>query len=146
LVAVPRQSQWVDLFDARSGKLLAEILSREQAATFVRGLPEGLFFGGKGVLMASPDTAIAERKKGGYVEAKVPAFVRPLYHQDMYRPAENDYSAIDRNRLLWRLAPSGNAPAFADGAVVVHNFRFFFAIDAASGALRWAFNPPATRA
>ena len=28
--------------------------------------------------------------------------------------------------------------AFRDGLVFVHDFRFFFAIDAASGALRWA--------
>jgi outer membrane protein assembly factor BamB len=146
LVAVPRQSQWVSLFDARSGKLLAEILSREQAATFVRGLPEGLFFGSRGIFMASPETAIAESKRGGYVQAKLPTFVRPMYHQDMYRPAENDYSAIDRNRLLWRMAPAGPTPAFAGGTVVVHNFRFLFGIDAGTGALRWAFNQPRTDA
>jgi outer membrane protein assembly factor BamB len=146
LVAVPRQSQWVSLFDARSGRLLAEILSREQAATFVRGLPEGLFFGSRGIFMASPETAIAEQKRGGYTQAKLPAFVRPLYHQDMYRPAENDYSAIDRNKLLWRIAASGATPAFADGLVVVHNFRFFFGVDPATGELRWAFNQPRTDA
>ena len=143
LVAVPRQSQWVTLIDGRGGKVLADILSREQAATFVRGLPEGLFFGSRGVFMASDRTAIAERAKagdGGYLEAKVPEFVRPLYWHDMYRPAENDYSAIDRNRLLWRVQPTGVSARFTDNAVVVHNFRFFFSLDVGSGALRWAFN------
>jgi outer membrane protein assembly factor BamB len=143
LVAVPRQSQWVTLVDGRSGNVLADILSREQAATFVRGLPEGLFFGSRGVFMASDRTAVAERAKagdGGYLEAKVPEFIRPLYHHDMYRPAENDYSAIDRNRLLWRVQPTGVTARFTDNAVVVHNFRFFFSLDAGTGALRWAFN------
>jgi hypothetical protein len=142
-VAVPRQSQWVTLVDGRSGNVLADILSREQAATFVRGLPEGLFFGSRGVFMASDRTAVATRATagdGGYLEAKVPDFIRPLYHHDMYRPAENDYSAIDRNRLLWRVQPTGVTARFTDNAVVVHNFRFFFSLDAGSGALRWAFN------
>jgi outer membrane protein assembly factor BamB len=147
LVAVPRQSQWVTLVDAGSGQMLADILSREEAATFVRGLPEGLFFGSQGVFLTSEGTAIAERKSPGYLRAKLPPFVRPLYHHDMYRPAEIDYSAIDRNRLLWRVTPSGEgAAAFAGGAVVVHNFRFFFAVDAGSGQLRWAYNQPRTDA
>ena len=149
LVAVPRQSQWVTLLDARTGEVLADILSREQAATFVRGLPEGLFFGSRGVFVATEQTAIAEKKRagpGGYLEAKVPEFVRPLYHHDMYRPAENDYSAIDRNRLLWRVEPTGAAVSFTNGAVVVHNFRFFFALEAGTGALRWAYNQPRTDA
>jgi outer membrane protein assembly factor BamB len=141
LVVVPRQSQWVTLLDGKSGQLLADLLSREEAATFVRGLPEGLFFGSQGVFRASEQTAIARRKSSGYTQAKLPEFVRPLYHHDMYRPAENGYSAIDRNRLLWRGAPGRDAAAkFLDGLVVVHNFRFFFGIDAASGELRWAYN------
>jgi outer membrane protein assembly factor BamB len=146
LVVVPRQSQWVSLVDGQSGQVLAEILSREEAANFVRGLPEGLFFGSQGVFLASEKTAVAERKSPAYMRAQLPAFVRPLYHYDMYRPAEVDYSAIDRNRLLWRASPSGEGTAFAGGAVVVHNFRFFFALDAASGGLRWAYNQPRTDA
>ncbi len=146
LVVVPRQSQWVTLLDGPSGQVLADILSREEAASFVRGLPEGLFFGSQGVFLASGGTAVAERKSPAYMRATLPEFVRPLYHNDMYRPAEVDYSALDRNRLLWRATPQGEASAFARGAVVVHNFRFFFAIDAASGGLRWAYNQPRTDA
>jgi outer membrane protein assembly factor BamB len=146
LVAVPRQSQWVTLLDGRNGDVLAEILSRKQAASFVRALPEGLFFGSTGVYMASPATALADKTGTGYLEAKVPAFVRPLYSPDLYRRADNSYSAVDRNRLLWRARPSGEAVAFTDDAVVVHNFRFFFGLDAKSGDLRWAYNQPRTDA
>jgi outer membrane protein assembly factor BamB len=146
LVAVPRQSQWVTLIDGASGNVLAEILSRKQAATFVRPLPEGLFFGSSGIFMASPATALADKEGTGYLEAKVPSFVRPLYSPDLYRRGDGSYSAVDRNRLLWRVTPSGEAAAFSDGAVVVHNFRFFFALDAGTGKLRWAFNQPRTDA
>lgn len=140
LVAVPRQSQWVTLLDGRNGEVLAEILSRKQAATFVRALPEGLFFGSRGVFMASPATALADKEAEGYLEAKLPAFVRPLYNPDLYRRADGAYSAIDRNRLLWRVTPSGDAAAFKDDTVVVHNYRFFFALDPKTGGLRWAYN------
>jgi outer membrane protein assembly factor BamB len=145
LVAVPRQSQWVTLLD-RSGDVMAEILSRKEAATFVRALPEGLFFGSTGIFMASPATALADKAGPGYLEAKVPPFVRPLYNPDLYRRSDASYSAVDRNRLLWRVTPAGQAAKFSDGNVVVHNFRFFFAIDASSGALRWAYNQPRTDA
>ena len=58
----------------------------------------------------------------------------------MYRAEQGDYSALDRKHLVWRpiADPAGRRMAFRDGLVFVHDFRFFFAIDASSGALRWA--------
>jgi len=140
LVAVPVATQYVILHDAGTGAELARILSTEQSATFVRALPEGIFFGSKGVFRASVDTAKALRKSDGYAQATLPAFVRPIYAPDMYRPEQSDYSALDRKHLLWRPAadPAWRRMAFRDGLVVAHDFRFFFAIEAATGALRWA--------
>ncbi len=142
VVAVLRQTQYVTLIDGNDGDVMASILSREQEASFVKSLPEGLFFGSKGVYLASNRTSLGEKKSGLYLEAKTPAFVRPLYHHDMYRPEQGDYSALDRNRLLWRVDASGDTAAFAGGQVVVHSFRFFFGVDAATGDLRWAYNHP----
>jgi outer membrane protein assembly factor BamB len=142
LVALPRRSQFVSLIDGLTGKVMADILSREEAALFVRALPEGLFFGSKGVFLASGKTAAGARASGGYLQAKLPSFIRPTYERDMYRPEQEDYSAIDRNRLLWRVSSDGDRPAFSEGTVVAHSFRFFFALDAASGKLRWAYNQP----
>jgi outer membrane protein assembly factor BamB len=143
IVVVPRRAQYVTLMDATGGRVLADILSREEAASFVRALPEGLFFGSRGIFVAAPETAIASRKSGRYLQAKLPEFVRPVYHWDMYRPEQGDYSAVDRNRLLWRVAARGGGePAFADARVVAHSFRFFFGLDPATGALRWAYSHP----
>jgi outer membrane protein assembly factor BamB len=145
LVAVPLQSQYVALLDARSGEPLAQVLSSEEAATFVRALPEGLFFGSTGVFRLSPATAGGSRKSNGYVRATLPAFVRPVYWFDLYRPEQGDYSALDRNRILWRMTPEGEA-RFRDDLAFVHNFRFFFGFDARTGALKWAYNHPSTEA
>ena len=142
VVALPRRSQYVTLVDGGNGRVLADILCREEAATFVRARPEGLFFGSRGVFLASPENAIASRQGGGYVQAILPSFIRPQYDRDMYRAGEGDYSAIDRNRLLWRLDVDGPRVRFADGLVVAHSFRFFFGLEVSNGRLRWAYNHP----
>src|SRR5262249_29129323 len=128
-----------------SGEPLAQVLSNEEAATFVRALPEGIFFGSRGVFRLSPGTAAGWRKSGGYVQAKLPEFVRPVYWFDLYRPEQQDYSALDRNRIPWRMTPAGEA-RFRDDMAFVHNYRFFFGFDARSGELRWAYNHPDTEA
>jgi outer membrane protein assembly factor BamB len=142
VVALPRRSQYVTLIDGESGRVLADILSREEAATFVRARPEGLFFGSRGVYLATPENAIAAKKSGGYAQATLPSFIRPQYDRDLYRPGEADYSAIDRNRILWRMDVDGPRVSFADGLVVAHSFRFFFGLEVESGRLRWAYNHP----
>jgi outer membrane protein assembly factor BamB len=143
LVAVPQRSQFITLVDGASGRPVGDILSREEAATFVQALPEGLFFGSQGVFHASVENAVASRKGPGYVSARMPPFVRPVYSHDTYKPAQSAYSALDRNRLVWRPQLAGGAAGglgFAAGQVVVLNFRFLFALDATAGGLRWAYS------
>ncbi len=142
LVAVPVDSQYVILLDGASGSELAQVLSTAEAATFVRGLPEGMFYGSRGVFLLSPSTARGSRQAPGYLLAKLPAFVRPFYWYDLYRPEQAQYSAIDRNHILWRVAVEGDRARFRDDTVVVHDYRFFFGFDATSGALRWAYSHP----
>ena len=148
IVAVPNRSQFVSLLDGRSGAPLAQALSKEQAANFVEALPEGLFygFGADGAYLLSADTAVGVRASPGYLRAKFPPFVRPVYHFDMYRPELTDYSAVDRNRVLWRAEVHPPRARFSDGTVCVLNYRFFFGFDATTGSLRWAYNNPIVEA
>jgi outer membrane protein assembly factor BamB len=148
LVAVPNRSEFVSLFDAASGAPLADVLSKEQAADFVTVLPEGLFygFGAAGLFRLTPDTAAGVRSSPNYLAAKLPPFVRVTYERDQYRADLIDYSAFDRNRVLWRVEPNGatNPPGarFLDDMVVEMNYRFFFAFEASTGRLRWAYSQP----
>jgi outer membrane protein assembly factor BamB len=142
LVAVPAESQYVLLYDGATGAPLGQVLSTEEAATFVRALPEGLFYGSRGIFLMGRDTARGSRRSPSYLTAKLPAFVRPTYDYDFYRPEQSEYSAIDRNRVLWRVDVDGNRVQFRDGLAFVHDYRFFFAFDAGSGALRWAYSSP----
>ena len=68
--------------------------------------------------------------------------MRPTYFYDLYHPEQSEYSALDRNRLLWRVAVDAGRPQFRDGLAFVHDYRFFFAFDAATAALRWAYVSP----
>jgi outer membrane protein assembly factor BamB len=142
LVAVPLDSQYVLLFDGQSGLDLGQVLSTEEAATFVRALPEGLFYGSRGLFLLGRGTARGSHRSPDYLSARLPAFVRPVYWYDQYRPEQSEYSAIDRNRILWRVTLAGDHPQFRDGLAFVHDYRFFFAFDAGSGALRWAWGAP----
>jgi outer membrane protein assembly factor BamB len=142
LVAVPVDSQFVILLDGATGGELAQVLSTAEAATFVRALPEGMFYGSRGVFLLSPSTARGSRQSPGYLMAQLPAFVRPFYWYDLYRPEQAQYSAIDRNHILWRVAVEGDRARFRDDTVVAHDYRFLFGFDSNSGALRWAYSHP----
>ena len=142
VVAVPLESQYVLLYDGATGLALGQVLSTEEAATFARALPEGLFYGSRGIFLLGRDTARGSRHAGGYLSAHLPAFVRPTYDTDRYRPEQNEYSALDRNRVLWRVTVADGRPQFRDGLAFVHDYRFFFAFDATTAALRWAYVSP----
>ncbi|HEY7370918.1 MAG TPA: PQQ-binding-like beta-propeller repeat protein, partial [Polyangia bacterium] len=142
LLAVPVDSQYVILLDGATGAELAQVLSTAEAATFVRALAEGMFYGSRGVFLLSPSTARGARQSPGYLMATLPAFVRPFYWYDLYRPEQTQYSAIDRNHILWRVAVEGDRARFRDDVVAVHDYRFLFGFDAGSGALRWAYSHP----
>ena len=146
ILAVPVQSQYVVLLDETTGAELAQVLSTEEAASFVRALPEGLFYGSYGVFLLGPSTARGSRQAPGYLRARLPPFVRPVYWYDLYRPEQAVYSAIDRNRILWRVGVDGQRARFRDDLAFVHHYRFFFGFDAESGALRWAYDHPVTDA
>lgn len=145
LVAVPNRSQFVTLLDGKNGEELAQVLSRETAAEFVRAERDGLYYGHTtdGAFSLSADSALGTRKSPGYLHATLPSFVRPVYGPDMYRPESFSYSAIDRNRILWRGETGKDGRShFRDGLVTVLNYRFFFGFEAASGELRWAYSQP----
>jgi hypothetical protein len=98
------------------------------------------------VFLLAPSTARGSRQASGYLRAQLPAFVRPIYWYDHYRPEQAVYSAVDRNRVLWRATIEGERARFRDDLAFVHHYRFFFGFDAASGTLKWAYNHPVSDA
>jgi outer membrane protein assembly factor BamB len=144
LVFSPFLRQWLAILDARTGKQLARIRGIDEEISFVRTTSKNVYFGSKaGVFLLDERAASGLRAQSTYGQAALPdEFVRSHYHWDAFDQVQTGYSAYDRNRLLWRGQPRGEELSFADGLIVVHTYRFFFAFDTSSGTLRWAYNHP----
>ncbi len=144
IVAVPYAYQNVSLLDGATGKEVGRVRATDEQINFVRGTPEGIFYGGgKGVYLLDEKSIAGSRAGSSYVEAKLASDqIRPFYSWDAYQPAQADYSAFDRNRLLWRAAPAGDGVAFEGDLAVLHTYRYLFAFDTKSGRTRWAYANP----
>jgi outer membrane protein assembly factor BamB len=143
LVYMPFLTQWLTILDGATGEQLARIRQTDEAISFVRATSDGIFYGGKGVFVLDEKSVKGTRSAATYGQAQLPKeFVRTVYHFDAFSPVQTAYSAFDRNRVLWRAKSEGGNLVFEDGLAVVFSFRFFFAFDAQSGALRWAHAHP----
>src|SRR6185436_18341214 len=113
LLAVPVDSQYVILLDRATGAELAQVLSTAEAATFVRALPEGMFYGSRGVFLLSGATARGSRESPGYLLARLPPFVRPFYWYDLIVPSRRDIrpSTATTSCGAWRSRASARGSA-----------------------------------
>ena len=144
LVAVPFAYQNLVLLDGASGREVGRVRNTDEQVTFVVGSADGFFYGGgKGIYLLDDKSASGTRAGSSYAEVKMTSDqMRPTYGFDGYQPTQSDYSAFDRNRLLWRGVKSGGGVGFESDLAVLHSFRYLFGIDARSGALRWAYANP----
>jgi hypothetical protein len=141
---VPFAYQNVSLLDGKDGKEVGRVRATDEQISFVRALPGGLFYGGgKGVYLLDEKSAEGSKKGSTYAEANLGGEqIRVFYHWDGYQLAQSDYSAFDRNRLLWRGEPRAGRIGFADDTAVLHSYRYFFAFDTTAGRIRWAYSHP----
>jgi outer membrane protein assembly factor BamB len=141
LVLVPFSHQYLSLLDAATGTEVARLRNREEEIEFVVPTPEGVFFGSRGLFRLDGRVAHGVAAESTYLRAALPEeFLRAAYAGDGYNPAQAQYTAYDRNRLLWRAASDGRG--FRDGRVFLHNYRFVFAMDAVKGGVLWAYAFP----
>ena len=142
LVYMPFMTQWLTILDAATGAQVARIRQEDEALNFVRTTADGVYYGSKGVFLLD-DKSVAGTKKGAtYASANLPDFVRTFYYFDAFKSVQAEYSAFDRNRVLWRALAEGGGLQFQDGLATVFTYRFFFGFDAATGDLKWAYHHP----
>ncbi|MBI4508703.1 MAG: PQQ-binding-like beta-propeller repeat protein [Deltaproteobacteria bacterium] len=142
LVFVPFMTQWLTIFDAETGAQVARIRQDDEAVTYVRATSDGVFYGSRGIFLLDENSAAGKKTGATYGMAKFPEFVRPSYHFDAFKSVQAEYSAYDRNRVLWRAAKQDGRLVFRDNTAVVFTYRFFFGFDAETGELKWAHDHP----
>ena len=119
LVFSPFLKQWLTIIDASTGKQLARIRGDDEEISFVRTTDQQVYFGSRaGVFLLDEKAASGKRALSSYGRANLPEqFVRSHYYWDAFDLIQNEYSAYDRNRLLWRAHPlADSAPENEEGA------------------------------
>ena len=144
LLAVPFRYQELVILDGQNGNELTRIRQKDEQIGFVRAAPAGFYYGvgDKGLALLSESSIKAEKKTIAYAEPKLGERVRVFLNWDGYRPEQTNFSAFDRNRLLWDAAPAGEKLQFTDGQAVLHSYRFFFDAETQGGRVRWAYAHP----
>lgn len=160
LVFVPYRFQYLSVLDASTGRevVRTKVVHRVKGrggvsrmspvlVNFVRSVPEGLIFGNDhmGAIRFTSAVATGKLRSTEFVGValKKQRSVNIRYYWDAYKPTMVDYTAIDRNRLLWRFAATGKS--FVGDRAVLQYYRYFFGFDASTGTLRWAYMHPATQ-
>jgi outer membrane protein assembly factor BamB len=144
LLALPYRYQDVVVLDAKTGAELTRIRQKDEQIGFVRPAAQGFYYGvgTDGVALLTEKSVAGERDKIAYLAPKLGERVRVFLNWDGYRPEQIEFSAFDRNRLLWDAEQSGEQLRFTGGEAVLHSYRFFFAVDTEKGGLSWAYAQP----
>jgi hypothetical protein len=144
LLALPYSYQDVVVLDARTGAELTRIRQKDEQIGFVKPAPNGFFYGvgSDGVALLDERSVAGEKKDIAYLAPKLGERVRVFLNWDGYRAEQTDFSAFDRNRLLWDADVENGKLHFRNGQAVLHSYRFFFAVDTDKGGVRWAYAQP----
>lgn len=144
MVAVPYRYQNAVILDAKTGQELSRIRQKDEQIGFVRESRSGFLYGvgASGAALFNEQSVQGEKKAISYVQPQLGERVRVFLHWDGYRAEQTDFSAFDRNRLLWDVDAQGDKVRFVDDQTVLHSYRFLFGMNAKDGAVRWAYANP----
>ncbi len=140
---VPWDGQNLSLFDLDGGAEVARVRSRDDVISFARREGPALYFGARALYRFAPDDASGERAAAvpyTFTHEGIPG--TPPFSRDGYIAARGGIDARGRVRLAWRPDPSLAGAGVTDATVYAVFYRDVFALDAASGAVRWAYVHP----
>lgn len=144
MVAVPYRYQNAVVLDAQTGQELSRIRQKDEQIGFVREGKNGFLYGvgASGAALFDEKSVSGEKKTISYLSPQLGERVRVFLHWDGYRAEQTDFSAFDRNRLLWDAEAQGDRVRFSDDQTVLHSYRFLFGMNAKDGGVRWAYANP----
>lgn len=144
LVFVPFLSQWLALLDAKTGKLETRVRGVDEEIAFAHTDARHAYFGSKqGVFLLDDRAASGRRGQATYGTVSLPRVLDDLtFAPDAYETTQAAYGALDRRRIVWRASARGAQLAFDNDSVVLHWFRYLFAVNPATNKIAWAYSHP----
>ncbi len=142
LVYLPFLEQWLHILDGGTGQTLARVRQDDEAVSWVRATPDGVFYGARSVIALDARAASGKRDAGRVAtlpDAIFTFFPTLLAHHDAFAP-RTGYGARDRTRVLW--SATREPFSFRDGRVTLLAQRALFGLDARTGEARWAYLSP----
>jgi len=139
VVFVPWDGQNLSAFSVDGGDELGRLRSRDDVFGFARREGGGLYFGSLGVYRLGAEAAIGRREGSGAwrLERDDLPGDAPV-SLDGYTSLRPQLDARERVRLVWRPDPQRQGVALVHGLAFALYHRELFALDAQTGAVRWA--------
>lgn len=159
MVFVPFRFQYLSVLSGATGMEIARVRVQHETKAAGGGkrtapilinyawdTPEGLVFGNDtvGAIRFTSQLAAGHVKDVDFanVDLEQQRSVQSRYHWDGYKSSLVSYTAIDRNRLLWRFGQEKGQ--FLGNSAVLQFYRYFFGFEGKTGVLKWAYVHPAT--
>ncbi len=141
---VPWDGQNLSVFDAETGDELARVRTRDDVFGFARREGASVWGGARALYRFGADMADGRSANAARVTFSRDGLPgNPPFMADPYVTLNAGLDARERVRLAWRPDGAAQGAGFAGGAVYSLFHRDVFALDAASGAVRWAHVHPA---
>ncbi len=138
---VPWDRQNIAVIGLDDGVERARLRSTDDVLSWVFAAPEGVFYGGRGIYKLTPDSATGTRAGSQYLANPFEGIPGdPLIHRDGFQASTGSRTARDRIRFTFlpAAASTGTTLAVRGGTIFAAYYHDVLAVDATTGAVRWA--------
>lgn len=142
-VFVPWDGQNLSVFDIARDAEVMRIRSRDDVYSFAMREGPAVYFGAHAVYRLDAEASLGRRESMPHYQLDTTTLPgSPPLALDGYTALQPGLDARERVRVVWRPDPASAGVAMVNQSVYAVFHRDLFALDAASGAVRWAHVHP----
>ncbi len=140
LAFVPWDRQSVAVLDLATGVEQARLRSTDDVLSWVFTGPGGVYYGGRGIYRMTPDSATGTRAGSAYLANPLDGVPGdPQVYPDAFLATTGSRNARDKIRFGFRpVVGEAGRVALQDSTIYLAYYHDLVAVDAGTGAVRWA--------